>query len=80
MKIKIKKWGNSYAIRIPKSIAEDAQLEDDSEVDLSITDGIIILKPIPIEKITLESLLAGITEENKHREIDTGSPIGNEGL
>lgn len=27
---------------------------------------------------TLEQLLAGITEENRHEEIDWGPPVGNE--
>jgi antitoxin MazE len=78
MKVSIKKWGNSFAIRIPKTIAEDAHLENGSEVDISIANGRIVLNPIPTEKITLDSLIAGITEENKHHEIDTGLPIGKE--
>jgi antitoxin MazE len=30
------------------------------------------------QKPTLEKLLAGITEENRHTEIDFGKPEGNE--
>jgi antitoxin MazE len=78
MRVSIKKWGNSYAIRIPKAIFDDASLENDSELDISISNGKIILNPVPIRIITLESLVSGITEENKHHEVDTGPAIGNE--
>jgi antitoxin MazE len=78
MKVRIKKWGNSYAIRIPKSIFKDARLENDSEVDISISNGRIFLDPAPTGTITFESLISRITEENKHHEIDTGLPVGNE--
>jgi antitoxin MazE len=78
MRVRVKKWGNSYAIRIPKAIFDDASLENDSEVDISISNGKIILNPVPTRIITLESLVSGITEENKHHEVDTGPAIGNE--
>ena len=80
MKVKIKKWGNSFAIRIPRSIVDDARLENESEVDVSVANGRILLVPVPKAVITLESLLAGVTEGNKHREVDTGAPVGNEAL
>jgi antitoxin MazE len=37
---------------------------------------------IPVTKnedsLTLEQLLAGVTEDNIHEEIDTGNPVGKE--
>lgn len=78
MKANIKKWGNSYALRIPKLIIEDAQLTADSEVEISIMEGKIIITPSPIKNITLNSLIEKITEENIHHEIDTGPAIGKE--
>jgi antitoxin MazE len=78
MKVKIKKWGNSFAIRIPRSIVDDARLENESEVDVSFANGKIVLDPVPKVVFSLESLLAGVTDENKHREVDTGAHTGNE--
>ncbi len=45
MKGIIKKWGNSFAIRIPKVIMDDAHLKTDSEIDITITDGKILMSP-----------------------------------
>jgi antitoxin MazE len=35
MLTKVQKWGNSLALRIPKAFAVDAQLENDSFVELN---------------------------------------------
>ena len=36
MKITVQKWGNSLAVRIPKTIAQETKIERDSIVDLQI--------------------------------------------
>jgi antitoxin MazE len=78
LKTIIKKWGNSFAIRIPKAIIDDANLEINSEIEISLKDGQITLVPVKEKNFTLESLVAGITNENQHGEIDTGYSVGNE--
>jgi antitoxin MazE len=78
MLTKVQKWGNSLALRIPKTLALDAQLENDSFVELSIVDGQIIIKPISAPSWSLEELLAGINKKNIHHEVDTGFAVGNE--
>ncbi len=75
---KVQKWGNSLALRIPKAFADTAKIENDSVVDVSFVDGQIVIKPIIPEKMTLEQLLSGVTENNIHREIDTGDAVGSE--
>jgi len=70
MHIKVQKWGNSLALRIPKSIAVDTQLENDSIVKVSVVEGQIIIKPIVKTDWTLEELLAGINEGNIHSEVE----------
>ena len=70
MHAKVQKWGNSLALRIPKAIAVDAQLENDSMVDISVVEGQIIIKPIVKTDCTLEKSLAGINEENIHNEVE----------
>jgi mRNA interferase MazF len=37
MLIKIRKWGNNLALRIPKAFAVDAQLENNSIVEVSLS-------------------------------------------
>lgn len=78
MLTKIQKWGNSLALRIPKAFAVDAQLDNDSLVEISLVEGQIVIKPVARTNWTLEELLEGVNENNLHNEIDTGSPVGNE--
>lgn len=78
MLTKIQKWGNSLALRIPKSFALDAQLEDDSVVEISLVDGQIVIKPIASPTWTLEQLLTGVNNNNVHHETETGNAVGNE--
>ena len=78
MKTKIQKWGNSLAIRIPKSFALDINLKQDELVDLSVDENKILITPMGGEKYSLEELLKGVSENNLHGEIDTGSPIVKE--
>ena len=78
MLTKIQKWGNSLALRIPKAFAVDAQLENDSVVEVLLVDGQIIIKPVARPQWSLEQLLAGVNSDNLHREVDTGDAMGIE--
>ena len=78
MKTKMQKWGNSLAIRIPKAFATEVGLEEESEVDVSLKSGKLVVVPMEKPGLTLKALVAKITEENVHREIDTGPATGRE--
>jgi antitoxin MazE len=78
MQTKIKKWGNSLALRIPKLLASDANLKLNKWVNLSIDKESIIITPIGEKEYLLEKLLEGISENNLHGEFDTGTPVGKE--
>jgi antitoxin MazE len=78
MLTKVQKWGNSLALRIPKAFALDAQLENDSVVEVSLVDGQIVIKPVQSPAWTLEKLLEGVNSENIHAETDMGEATGNE--
>ena len=78
MQSAIQKWGNSLAIRIPRAFAVDLGLEQDSEVDLYIDDGALVLRPKPNCPYQLDEFLAQVTEENRHEEQDLGAPFGTE--
>ena len=75
---RVQRWGNSLALRIPKAFALDAQLENDSMVEISVVDGQIIVKPVSAPSWSLDELLAGVKKNNIHQEIETGSAAGNE--
>ena len=75
---KVQKWGNSLGLRIPKAFAVDAQLENDSFVEISIIKGKIIVAPVPAPSWILDELLSAITKDNLHAEVDTGFAVRNE--
>lgn len=78
MLTKVQKWGNSLGLRIPKTIALDAKLENESVVEMELVDGEIIIKPVAEKKWQLDELVAKMTASNRHSEVDTGKPAGNE--
>jgi antitoxin MazE len=45
MQTKIQKWGNSLGLRIPRSFAAEAQVEEGATVDLSVEDGRLLVRP-----------------------------------
>jgi antitoxin MazE len=77
MKARIQKWGNSLALRIPKPFAEESNLREDSPVEISIRSGKLVVVAIE-EPLALEDLVAKITPQNRHAEIETGIAVGNE--
>jgi len=78
MKARVQKWGNSLALRIPKSFAAEVGLDRDALVDLSLRDGKLIVEPLPKSPLSLDDLLAAVTSENVHGEVETGPPMGRE--
>ncbi|PSO79002.1 MAG: AbrB/MazE/SpoVT family DNA-binding domain-containing protein [Cyanobacteria bacterium QH_9_48_43] len=73
----ITKWGNSLAVRIPKHLAEEANLQEGTQVSIWLSDGKIAIAP-KRKKYSLEELLEGISPEDSEGEIDWGSPVGEE--
>jgi antitoxin MazE len=78
MQTRIQKWGNSLALRIPKSFALNVNIKQNELVDLTVDKGKIVIKPIAQKEYSLEELLEGVSEDNLHGEFDTGAPTGKE--
>jgi len=78
MRTRIRKWGNSLALRIPKPFAKEVGLDRDVAVDVSLEEGKLVVVPVTESPPTLEQLLENVTEENRHHEVDTGPAIGEE--
>jgi antitoxin MazE len=78
VKAKVQRWGNSLAIRIPKSFAEEVGLEAGSPVELRLVDGGLLVEPAPDESLSLDDLLDGVTKANIHAEVDAGPSQGRE--
>mgnify|MGYP001566614204 FL=1 len=78
MNATVQKWGNSLALRIPKSLAEDVDLHQGSVVELAVVGGEVVVKPRKEKKLSLRQLVKRITKRNLHAETDWGRPMGKE--
>ncbi len=75
--MRVTRWGNSLAVRIPKALAEQSRIEEGSEVELSVVEGALTIRP-RAASYRLDQLLAQVTPENRHDEVDWGRPQGKE--
>jgi len=78
LRTRIQRWGNSLALRIPKSFASEAGLQKETAIELSVSDGKLIITPLLEPGFTLKQLLSKINKNNLHHETDTGKAVGNE--
>ena len=74
----LKKWGNSYGIRIPRDILQQTGIQPDTRIEIHEEQGSILLTPLTGPKWRLNDLLDRVTPENIHHEVDTWQPVGNE--
>ena len=78
MKTTAQKWGNSLAIRVPKSVAVQVGLKAKDDLEIEVQEGNVVLKPHLRRVYQLEDLVKQITPQNVHDEIDVGGPTGRE--
>ncbi len=74
----VKKWGNSLAVRIPTVVAQDLGLSENSSVQIFSDGNIATIKPKKRKKVSLDKLVAAITPDNLHKEVNWGKPVGRE--
>ena len=78
MKVIVKKWGNSAAVRIPASVMAAADITLEQSVEVRVEQGHIVIEPVRRKTYKLDELLGGITAKNRRKPIDTGAPVGRE--
>ena len=78
MEIKVKKWGNSLGIRIPKSLSTQAGIAEGSSIDMNIEGDKITITPKHKNEYSIDELISRISENNVHYEIRTDGPVGHE--
>ncbi len=76
----IRKWGNSPALRLPKSVLIEAGYRLEQTVEIVVSRGRIIIQPSTKVEYDLDALVDGITPGNAHGEVDFGAPMGKESL
>jgi antitoxin MazE len=77
MTTRIAKWGNSLGLRLPRSVAQEAQLDEGDKVEVSVKAGAIVIRPSR-PSYSLAELVSKITATNRHDESDWGGPQGGE--
>ena len=77
MHVRVQKWGNSLAVRIPKPLAKDAEVTEGT-VNLAVSEGKVVATPVDQEKLSLNELLTKVNKKNLHWEIDFGRSAGCE--
>ncbi len=71
----ISKWGSSLAVRIPKPIAEQWGVREGSAIEIVPRGEQLVLRK---RTYKLADMLAQVTADNLHPELDTGPAQGNE--
>ena len=82
MRVKIAKWGNSAAIRLPKAVMEEMRFNPGSEAELTIENREIHITSVPRPKrITREQLIKSMDKfglAGESETIDWGPDRGAE--
>jgi antitoxin MazE len=73
----ISKWGNSLGLRLPKSVAQEAQIDAGDTVQVSVDNGAIVIRPSR-PRYSLHELVSRITPKNRHGETGWGRALGDE--
>jgi antitoxin MazE len=73
----IQKWGNSLALRLPRAVARQIKVSAGQSVELKVTADKLIVRPAR-RRPTLDELLAKVTPDNIHEEVNWGPPRGKE--
>ena len=75
--MRVAKWGNSLGLRLPKAVAQAAQIDEGDRVDVTVKNGAIVIRPSR-QTYSLDTLVSQITTKNRHDETDWGTPAGIE--
>ena len=76
----IQKWGNSYAVRLPKVVMRNLNLRAGNSVEIREASQGTTLSIIPAHRhaASLNEMIAGITKKNHHGAVDWGGAVGKE--
>ena len=80
MNTTIQKWGNSQAIRLPKSILKAAHFEENTEVQIVAEENQIVIKRVrkQYQHRTLKDRFKGYNGTYVKQNIDFGEAVGKE--
>ena len=73
MRVVIRKWGNSAAVRLPSSMLKSLKVGTDDLMEIRLEGEALVLEPVRSQQYTLNQLIGGIKPANTHPEVDFGS-------
>jgi antitoxin MazE len=77
MTTQLARWGNSLAVRLPRLVVVEARLEEGDSLEIRVSGRVITMQPAdPLAR--LEALVAQVTPENRHGEVEWGRAVGSE--
>lgn len=82
MQVRVSKWGNSLAVRLPKELAEKLNLKAGQAVDVELEDRVLTIQPVARPRYpTLAELVAEakrLGPEHEPEIVDWGPDVGSE--
>lgn len=82
MKVAFQRWGNSFALRVPKKFVDKIGATDGKAAEMTVRNGKLVVEivrsPQRKRRCKLDELVAGKTPETSHEAIGFGPPLGNE--
>ncbi|AHE53050.1 AbrB/MazE/SpoVT family DNA-binding domain-containing protein [Sphingomonas sanxanigenens] len=78
MRVRIEKWGNSAAVRIPAQVMAAAAIRIDQAVDVGAEGGRIVIEAATSPCYDLDQLLAGMSPDTFPDLVDFGPEAGGE--
>jgi antitoxin MazE len=81
MNVRFGKWGNSMAVRIPLSVSNALKLHSGDRAEARVENGRLIIEPVVTPPTyDIDRLIDGITEANRHGEVDWGVDADREAI
>lgn len=77
IKVSVNKWGNSKGIRLPKTVTESLDIDENDSLNLEIKNNSIILSK-PKREITIEELFKDYKGGSFQADIQEFEPMGDE--
>ncbi|WP_419939420.1 AbrB/MazE/SpoVT family DNA-binding domain-containing protein [Candidatus Palauibacter sp.] len=71
----VARWGSSLAVRIPKPVAEQWGVQEGSRIEMIPRGDRLVMRR---KSYDLKEMVARITPETRHSEVDTGPAVGEE--
>jgi antitoxin MazE len=76
----IQKWGNSYAVRLPKAAMQKLNWQAGHPVEVRevARGGALSITPVRQRTVSLDEMVSRITKKNQHGITDWGPAVGRE--